>query len=406
MTKVFSDGGSSTSTPRSRHNVSVNDENDASKSNLLGEDAMDFLHVSPQDLPQFGLFKWFVSAAILINNASSSTTERYVYIPPGKRGRVNGADGGVASRALLLLKKDNKWGNYELLQAEVQAADKTVLDALSRAIAEKSGLQLKTVLGSHTPVIVLDAWQPVTVMLYYAVTVEESSTLKSHVSIPVKPANGYTDMCWVSSKEAICEIQRIAPMHRLIIHSALRFRAEMWHNTSEYLDKTSTALEYQDRYEFIMCAAIVRNGRIKDSREQPAIFLIQCSSENEHAPSHWELPGCNIARGSTGSTLRAMLQNGVYEQTGICVSRIVGYARKKPLIKTSILGLDHPGMVILIYIVEADQSDEVKLSEDHTTWRWLDSEDEVFKLQRSGLMSKLDLKIVRLALQAAKTCTG
>ena len=99
------------------------------------------------------------------------------------------------------------------------------------------------------------------------------------------------------------------------------------------------------------------------------LVLFRSVKSNPSVGAHWDTPGGRI---NPGSALMENLQREVTEETGL---EIVGEPR---LITAQDILKTHKHIVRLTYVGSADG--EVKLSEEHTDYKWLILE-EILKLE-------------------------
>lgn len=306
-------------------------------------------------------------------------------------------------RAVLLLKRLKKPKQWEMLNGQVQAEGSSVATALKRVVQEACGLTVKNVVGTFSQLDVLEKKGRTQINLNFIVSVEEATSWSAVNRILVLPSGDYGEHVWLQSLNQLWKVRRSVPTVQSMVRNVLSFHNKDWHDTATYVDRRPSSLEYQDEYKYIACAAIGRKKDTHDAVERSAILLVRTGINDQGEALRWELPGCEVDCEETTFTVEDVLKQNMLEVTGIPICRITGALREKPIVSTSFKETA-PSSVLLVYHVEADLSGEVGLPENRGAWRWIGSEEEAFNLQKEGLMSKMGVKLARLALRNVNAC--
>lgn len=198
----------------------------------------------------------------------------------------------------------NHGTNWQLPQGKVNDTDQDVSASLHRIVLENAGLHIKRIIGSQAPVVVLDWKQDrdPQVKLYFVVTVDEVSSVNDLPVISLPNDSGYKAAQWMRSKNDIAKLKPMSECHVPLVNYAFDFRLETWHDTATYLSISPQSLPYTDRYEYILCAAVIRprqavtndnvlNVDAEKSVKSPTALLLIQRAATETGPLNWELPG-------------------------------------------------------------------------------------------------------------------
>lgn len=181
---------------------------------------------------------------------------------------------------------------------------------------------------------------------------------------------------------------------------------ETWPDTMAYLSMSPQSLPYTNRYEYIVCAAVMRPGLVlvnddnitadnpKSSTTRPALLLIQRATTQKTGALNWELPGGRIE--NSNPTLEAALRNRVPWETGLTVKNILRSANHKPLVRQDRYQVR--SRVLLTFLVTVEEAEVTLVEDKHCDWRWVECAKDAEDLQ----MSKAGRKALGRALEVAR----
>lgn len=356
---------------------------------VRNQDPHVFLTWTPSKLPKFGDYEWRIHAAIVVVHETSAQHYSRQHASPDSTLPPS------TPRAVLVLQNkptpSAEYGMSELPNGRVETHDLDVEDALRRIINTTTGLHFDQILSSLTPIQVFDSREDFAgqVNLRFVVSVTEITSLDDCANTSIS----FQSHRWIyESDTGYTEVH--LPMkysQQKLINTAFDTYCFECRDTMEYLNMASTDLLFTDRFNYVVCAAVVR---IEADTLTPQILLIE-RGEHKLGAGNWELPGGRIY--NDAATIQDRLCGKILSETGLSVSNILVGTRKKPYAFPSrrhfAAGM---GMVNLAYLVKVDDTEVVKLNEDYSDWKWSGTMAEAKKMK----MTFAGLKTVREALDA------
>jgi hypothetical protein len=352
---------------------------------IFGASPMEYLHLSPSDLPGFDTHAYNVYIAIKVDESESEVD-------------LNQHDG----RALLLLLKQTRhklqWG---MLQGVVQHSHRNIEAAIADIVTSKTGLHVDNVLGAFDKIQVRNIGDANSahVKLHFVVTVRELTSLASLETCTISPKGGYTASQWIKSKDDMITLAKTPsqiPTHQQnLTLKAYTFRIESFLESKDYLAMSPSQLPYTDRYRWLVCPIILRPNPFLPL----AILLIQRGA-SKLAAGNWEIVGGNID--FTCSSVEEALQHKIALETGLTMCDILGAVSRTPTIVSASTkpGGNERGLAILDYVVRVEEGEVLlEKEEEYAAVRWVESVEEAEGL----LMSRSGRRSVRWAIEAAKT---
>jgi 8-oxo-dGTP pyrophosphatase MutT (NUDIX family) len=215
------------------------------------------------------------------------------------------------------MKRCDEW---RFLSGDIKSFDADVEDAVYRIVEEKTGMRLKSILGSFHANIIRDLpgqRQNVCLFLIVNVKEEEIVTSQNDISkIPLKLYRRHDGHRWVTKNDKLND--RIYPVG--YINMILDWP---WLEPMHFLYMPGVDVPKVSGEGYVLNAAIMRQTSAK-----PAILMLQ-RQDRFGRLGDWELPGGKLP--ADDRDVEIVLREMVKQQTGLTVMRVTGHCSVKTM---------------------------------------------------------------------------
>jgi 8-oxo-dGTP pyrophosphatase MutT (NUDIX family) len=328
-----------------------------------------YLSTPPHKLPNFGKYHWRVYIAPIIihrdtlnlgldtpqvEDTEQDNAVRALYIVQKIEARSPG-----------LLQRNDEW---RFLSGDIKTGDADVKEAVFRIVEQKTGMHVRSVLGSYHPNIIRDKPnQQRNVCMFFIVNVKEEDMVASQhdiVNIPLTLFRRHDGHRWVTKNDRLND--RIYPVD--YIKMILDWP---WLDPMTLLRVPAKDVPKVTGQGYFLNAAIMR----QTGSAKPAILMLQ-RRDDQGMPRDWELPGAKLP--ASDRNVEVVLREIVKEQTGLTVMRTTAHCSARTMgpvqMKAKVENSGASYSFVLGYCVTV-KNVGLPTCQDGVTWQWFEEEE-------------------------------